>query len=741
MKVFAVFYCRIQRERIMQKYRYIIGFLLPLGLFAQQKTDSVKVVNLQEVQVKEQQFKFNIQSLPATKGTFLYVGKKTELINVEGLDANIAEKTPRQIFAKVPGVFVYDMDGSGNQINISTRGLDPHRGWEFNIRKDGVVTNSDMYGYPASHYSMPMEAIQNIELVRGTGSLQYGSQFGGMLNYVAKQGDSTKAFDFESTNSIGSFGLLSTYNAVGGQVGKMNYYVYYNKRVSDGYRDNSGSEYDAFSAQVTYRPTQNLSIKACLSHSKYVFQLAGQQTDAMFAANPRASIRSRNFYSPDIYVPSVSFNWSIGNRTKISWLTSAILGSRNSVMFDKNADVVDKIDPITLQYANRQVDIDNYHSYTSELRVLHEYSIGKLPSILVGGVQLMNNDLHRRQQGKGSTGNDFDLSITGNWGRDLHFKTNNIAVFVENRVYLTPKLAVSPGFRVESGESVMSGMISYYDASKFPNAIPHRFPLFGFNADYQLTIKQNFYAGFSQAYRPVIFKDIIPASIYEKSSDNLKDASGYNFEVGYIGNFEKLRLELTYFQLLYKNRLGTLAQTDENGAFQIFRTNIGDSFTKGLEMFAEYYIRINDIANFSVFSSNSLMEAKYLEAEIRSGEKNVSIKGNFVESTPQFISRNGLTFRYRKLSVTSLFSYVAKSYADALNTVQASINGSVGLVPSYGILDINATYRISSKILLKFNLNNAANKQYFTKRPQFYPGPGIWASDGRGFTLTISTHF
>lgn len=147
------------------------------------------------------------------------------------------------------------------------------------------------------------------------------------------------------------------------------------------------------------------------------------------------------------------------------------------------------------------------------------------------------------------------------------------------------------------------------------------------------------------------------------------------------------------------------------------------------------------MANFSVFSSNSLMEAKYLEAEIRSGEKNVSIKGNFVESTPQFISRNGLTFRYRKLSVTSLFSYVAKSYADALNTVQASINGSVGLVPSYGILDINATYRISSKILLKFNLNNAANKQYFTKRPQFYPGPGIWASDGRGFTLTISTHF
>ena len=28
--------------------------------------------------------------------------------------------------------------------NIAARGLDPHRGWEFNIRKDGIITNSDI---------------------------------------------------------------------------------------------------------------------------------------------------------------------------------------------------------------------------------------------------------------------------------------------------------------------------------------------------------------------------------------------------------------------------------------------------------------------------------------------------------------------------------------------------------------------------------------------------------------------
>ena len=73
------------------------------------------------------------------------------------------------------------------------------------------------------------------------------------MNYVSKTGDSTKKITLESTNSIGSFGLLSTYNAIGGQIGKVNYYAYYNKRVSDGFRDNSKSDYEAMSAVIQYQ--------------------------------------------------------------------------------------------------------------------------------------------------------------------------------------------------------------------------------------------------------------------------------------------------------------------------------------------------------------------------------------------------------------------------------------------------------------------------------------------------------
>ncbi len=39
---------------------------------------------------------------------------------------------------------------------------------------------------------------------------------------------------------------------------------------------------------------------------------------------------------------------------------------------------------------------------------------------------------------------------------------------------------------------------------------------------------------------------------------------------------------------------------------------------------------------------------------------------------------------------------------------------------------------------MRFNLSNATNKQYFTKRPTFYPGPGVWPSDGRNGSITLA---
>lgn len=701
----------------------------------QLQQDSLKKISLEPVTITGS--RSNIERLSGVQSSFIYTGKKSEVINLLYSDANIAERTPRQIFAKVPGIFVYDMDGTGNQINVSSRGLDPHRGWEFNIRKNGIITNTDLYGYPASHFSMPMEAIERIELVRGTGALQYGQQFGGMLNYVMKQPDTTRAIGFETINSVGSFGMLSTYNAISGKLGKFQYYAYVNKRIANGYRDDSKTDFGGQAIVLKYAPSKNVLLTAEFAHSEYVIQLAGQLTDSMFFENPRQSTRSRNYYSPDIYVPSLSLDWAISEKSSLRWTASAVLGSRNSVMFDKPATTVDAIDPTTLQYAARQVDIDRYHSYTSELRFLHQYNIGGKTSTLAAGLQYINNDLHRRQQGKGTTGTDYDLTIAdGKWGRNMHFKTQNIAFFAENLFQITDKFSVSPGIRLETGASKMSGNISYLPSDDIPNRIEHKFPLLGINANYQLNELQTLYAGFSQAFRPVIFKDIVPGSIYEVVDKDLKDAQGYNLEAGYRGTAGNFRWDLGMFRLQYNNRLGNQA-LQQDSVFLIYRTNIGNSMTQGVEVFGEYYFNLSNKLRLGIFSSTAYMKSAYQDAQLRVGNDNVDISGNDVESVPRWISRNGLNLRYRSFSCSFLYSYTAESFADPLNTVKPSTTGAVGLVPAYGLLDFNATWRISSSVLLRFSVNNLMDNHYFTKRPAFYPGPGIWPSDGRSAVVSV----
>ncbi len=724
-----------------QKVNVIVqdGQMMPIAVVLKEG-----IYHLDEVTIEERKNNIQVERLPDVHNVYLTAGKKNEVVQLESVNGNIAEKTGRQIFAKIPGVFVYDMDGSGNQINISTRGLDPHRSWEYNIRQNGTITNSDMYGYPASHYSPAMESIERIELVRGSASLQYGAQFGGMINYVTKAPDTSRTFGFESINTAGSYGLFSWYNAIGGKIGKLTYSAYYQKRHSNGYRKNARSDAESQFISLTYAFSKSLQVKAELGRSSYVFQIPGPLTDAMFNQDPRQSTRSRNYFNPDIYVPSLVVDWKISPSTRLRWTNSGVYGDRNSVMLDAFANVPDTINPATNQYKARQVDIDNFNSFTSELRLVHQYRIAGLTSIVAAGVQYMHNNLRRRQLGKGTTGSDFDLTVTDPvFGRDLYMKTKNIAVFVENLLYITPKLIIAPGFRVESGATDMTGTISYYKPTDLPNTIHHQFPLFGVNAQYRPDANTKFYAGISQAYRPVVFKDIIPGSVLEQVDKNLKDAFGYNLELGVTGNVGSvLTYDIGVFQLLYNNRMGMVSMNDNTAQAYLLRTNVGNTLTKGVELYVEYKpIHIDNKASaptdLSFFTSTSYFDAKYIKGSAINNNENTTIARNKLEGVPNWITRNGIQLQHRKLFATLQYSYVSESFADPFNTVTPSANAARGIVPAYGLWDLNGTLRLTKAYTIRLGINNIANKQYFTKRPTMYPGGGIWSSDGRSAVLTF----
>jgi len=218
-------------------------FLFLNKSFAQEtiKTaDSFSYKNLPDITIVGKNSNSDIQQMPEIVGTSIYAGKKSALILIDNVQGNVVNNNMRQVLAKTPGIHVWESDPSGIQIGIAARGLSPNRSWEFNIRQNGYDIAADPFGYPEAYYNPQLQSVQRIEIIRGQGSLQYGPQFGGMVNYILKNGSEiNKPVEFEVHQTIGSNAMQNSYNAIGGKTKKINYYAFYNYRNGNGWRQNS----------------------------------------------------------------------------------------------------------------------------------------------------------------------------------------------------------------------------------------------------------------------------------------------------------------------------------------------------------------------------------------------------------------------------------------------------------------------------------------------------------------------
>ena len=156
--------------------------------------------------------------------------------------ANLASNNARQIYSQVAGLNIYQNDDAGLQLNIGGRGLDPNRTANFNTRQNGYDISADVLGYPESYYSPAAEALKEIQIIRGAASLQYGTQFGGLVNFIIKSPNPNKSFEFITRNTIGNNSLYTNFTSISGTKNKWSYYSFFNYKNGDGFRPNSKFE-------------------------------------------------------------------------------------------------------------------------------------------------------------------------------------------------------------------------------------------------------------------------------------------------------------------------------------------------------------------------------------------------------------------------------------------------------------------------------------------------------------------
>ncbi|MFN7708337.1 MAG: TonB-dependent receptor family protein [Sphingobacteriia bacterium] len=698
------------------------------------------------VQVRAQQpSPFSTQRLPAIEGVGIYAGKKSELILPENLTANLAANNARQVFARVPGLNIWESDGGGVQLAIGARGLNPNRLASFNLRQNGYDISADALGYPESYYTPPLQAVERIEVLRGAASLQYGPQFGGMINFVLKEAPTELPYRVQLSHTTGSWNLQNTFASMGARLApRLSLYSYVHRKTGDDWRPNSHFAQHTAYLQLHARLGQRSSLKLDYTHMQYLAQQPGGLTDRQFDTDPGQSLRSRNWFAVYWNLLAATYDYKLSDRTRINVRTFGLIAGRDAL---GNLDRINRLDLGGL----RSLISDTYRNVGGEARVLHRLQLtDSVTAHVLLGARLYRGRTHQLQ-GLATANSDADfalLDVPENENSNYRNPSDNLSLFAETVFFVGSRLSLTPGLRLEYLNTRSDGYYIQRVEDFAGNLISAQriddrrqtertILLAGLGAAYQLWPRHELYANFTQNYRPINFSDIRLVNPNQQIDPNLKDERGYNADLGLRGQAgEWLIYDVSLFYLYYANRIGEVLRADQPPLFLPlqYRTNVGASASHGLEGFAEaellHFLLPKSRFQLSWYVGLTLLDGTYLRSDLP------GVEGRQIEFAPRTTVRTGLSLTYAGFSLAVQYSQVGRQFTDATNTVSTA-SAVVGEIPSYQVADVSARYTFRF-LTLEAGVQNTLDARYFTRRASSYPGPGILPSAPRNYYLGLS---
>lgn len=692
--------------------------------------------------------KISITRLNAIEGTTINAGKKNEVIHLSKSTFNTATNNSRQIYAEVPGLNIWESDQTGLQLEIGARGLSPQRTSNFNTRQNYYDISADALGYPESYYTPPSEAVDRIQLIRGAASLQYGPQFGGMLNFIMKEGNPDKKAELTLRQSIGSYDLSNTFVSLGGQVKKTNYYVFGQYKTSGGWRPNSSLDSYTVYGGVEHKFNEFTSLKLEFTRLHYTAQQPGGLTDLQFEEDASQSNRSGNWFQVNWNVFALRFEHKFSTNTELSSQFFGLYAQRNALGYLQNISYSeDQLE----QVINRDLILSTFKNFGNETKILHRYKLKNTISALLLGTRYYQG-YTEKDQGFGPDGKGSNFTFNNKErenGSFYDFPSRNLSFFAENIFQINPLWSVTPGVRYEYIRTESDGFSQFQDPNDPNEIIKHNNSknlkrdvlLYGIGTSYKVSEFIETYANFSKNYRAVNFNDLYTINTNIVIDSNLTDESGYNVDIGFRGSVKDLlTFDASVYYLKYASRIGNIIEVDHS-TFRpyTFKTNISDSRTFGIEVFTS--LNLNSVfalpKNHSLrwFNNVTLQDGRYVNSD------ESSIRDKKVELVPNFTLKTGLIYKIKDLSVSAMYSYVGEQFSDAENTEIASQNALYGIIPSYHVADISVKYHVKKLFTIETGINNVLDEKYFTRRATGYPGPGIVPSPNRNFYLSLEKKF
>ncbi|OGX40575.1 MAG: hypothetical protein A3G91_00405 [Omnitrophica WOR_2 bacterium RIFCSPLOWO2_12_FULL_50_9] len=668
-------------------------------------------VLLKEVVVRAKEERQNI--LPSVEGARIYSGKKTSIIDLKE-PPQIINNNYRQALGKTPGLLL--SEETTPLLSLGYRGLEPHRAQFTQVLKDGIPIHADMFGYPEAYYSPPLQTIDHIDFIHGGGSLMYGPQPGGALNFVTKDPYEGGHLSFIEENSGGSHGLYSNYTGLSGTEGPLGYYGYFHHRQSQGFRANN-SQFDLFSGGTKFKisPREGEVWKIGLDAYGEEHGEPGGLTRADFDADPGKATRLNDHFELNRYAGSLSLEKDLaadrflelktfgGYYERLSWRQRSSAGSNFGTA------------PSGANASTNEIESQEFFTGGIDARMRQDYAaLGSDEHALTTGVLYYHVSSPRLDK-RGTTADATDGAIR----KDADRQMNYVSVFTEN-LFKFGKLSVTPGVRLESvwqaikeNTNVDKTTVPLADESDF--SFVH---LAGLGLAYELPANTEIYGNVSQSYRPKIYTQAVPTGSGQVVNADLEEGKSWQAEAGLRGTpRDYFSWDGSLFYMAFNDQIGTSGSTMEN---------VGDARHSGLELSGELdLIGLLDDGNQSdygqkVGSLKWFANMMLLNAEFTQGPN----EGKTPQYAPDFIFKTGLEYNYHdKGKVRLAGTFVDDHFANDTNTAQY-------IVPSYKVWDLTGEIKIYKDSVSIFGgINNLFDEQYFAR----VRSDGIDPADGRNY--------
>jgi Fe(3+) dicitrate transport protein len=651
-------------------------------------------------------------ALPPVEGTRINVGKKTSFVKPQEFPT-FAGNDYREVMATTPGIIVSE-EPQSPIINFGYRGLNSQRSEFTQVLKDGVSIKNEQFGFPESHYTPILDAVERVEIIRAGAALQFGPQPGGAINFVMKMPRQDAPFHFTTRNVFGSYGYYRNFTEVDGTVGRFGYYSYYDHRQQDGFREaNSDYDLNAGSARLVWDVTNDSQFILTLdAYDEEHGEPGGMRRRE--EVNPPNSVfvedgftQSSRFFDRfrlERYFATLEYQKFFSERTELDikafggyltrWSTRQRGGGFGTLPSGSAADT----DSIQLRT-----------DYTEGLdaRMRHDYNLFNDVSTITGGIYFYHALQDRRDE-RGETPDAEHGEL-----RNLNTgETWDGAIFAENR-FKFGRLSVVPGMRLEFLEQSVSEEVNVsnplHSQSDF-NFVP----LFGLGLGYTLVEAQpilsappiaggkgaeaknppapivtgfgpprvELYGTVSQAYRPITYGELVPTGGSSVVNGDLKEGEGLQFEYGIRGKpFPYLNFDVGGFYFTFNDQIGEVILPNGFTSTE----NVGDARYIGFEAATELDVLAlinggvpSPYGNLKLYGNVTL-----LDAEFTSGPNT----GNTPAYAPNYQVKTGAIYSYKNtFKVALLGTLVDDEFGDDGDSFE-------GFIPAYNVWDLTAEFR------------------------------------------------